>query len=106
MQAVTKMFPKLLIALALAIMLGATGMVQAQSTTTARASVRLTHLKPSIAVAKPSWNQMNVPQHSAWAKNVLLIVVWIFVLAVLMGPLVKYAANRKPLPRPPVGGAW
>ncbi len=95
-----------LIVVVIAIMFSSAGMVEAQSTATAPEAIRLTPPTPTIARAKPSWNEMNVPQHSAWAKNFLLIVVWMFVLAVLAGPLVKYAANRKPLPRSPAGGAW
>lgn len=58
------------------------------------------------ASVRPDWNQMNVPEHSAWAKNVLLIVVWMFVAAVLVGPLVKYTENRKPDPPRPNGESW
>ncbi|NNM87531.1 MAG: hypothetical protein HKL95_03330 [Phycisphaerae bacterium] len=100
------MFLKLIIILAIAVMLGAAGIVQARSRGTAQASVQVRPPTPTGARAKPTWNEMNVPQHSAWAKNVLLIVVWMLVLAVLTGPLVKYVARRQPLPRPPAGGAW
>ena len=106
MQAVTEMFPKFIIVVAMAAMLSAAGIVQARYRDTAQASVQVRPRTPTSARAKPTWNEMNVPQHSAWAKNVLLIVVWMFVLAVLTGPLVKYVASRQPLPRPPGGGAW
>ncbi len=108
MPAVTKMLPNLMIGLAIAVILSTTAIMQARSTTAPTASVvaRPAHLEPPLTRAKPTWNEMNVPQHSAWARNILLIIVWMFVLAVLAGPLVKYAASRRPLPRPPAGGAW
>ncbi len=102
------MFPKLMIGLAIVVILSTAAIMQARSATAPTASVvaRTAHLPPIVVRAKPTWNEMNVPQHSAWARNILLIVVWMFVLAVLAGPLVKYAAGRRPLPRPPAGGAW
>lgn len=106
MQALTKLLPKVLVGLAIAILLSLTIAPPAVSATALTAHAASRQKLPPALRPRPTWDQMNVPQHSAWAKNVLLIVVWMFVLAVLAGPLVRYLANRKPTPRPPAGGAW
>lgn len=32
----------------------------------------------------------DVPWRVAWVKSLLLVIVWLFVAAVLLGPVVKY----------------
>ncbi len=57
------------------------------------------------ALAPHLWRKFMVPDHPGWAKNVLLIIIWMFVAAVLIGPLYRYfrVRRRTASGRP---GAW
>ncbi len=46
-------------------------------------------------VSHRQWRHYMVPDHPGWAKNVLLIFIWMFVIAVLVGPLYRYFRGRK-----------
>ncbi len=57
--------------------------------------------QPAGAAAWQQWRELSVPHHAAWAQNVLVAVIWIFVIAALLGPIVvrfsrKPAENRRP----------
>ena len=41
------------------------------------------------------WQRLMTPDHPGWAKNVLLVIVWMFVLAVLIGPLERWLVQRR-----------
>lgn len=47
------------------------------------------------ALSSHQWHQLMVPDHPGWAKNVLLIIIWMFVAAVLIGPLYRYFRSRR-----------
>ncbi len=49
----------------------------------------------TAALSSRQWREFMVPDHPGWAKNVLLIIIWMFVAAVLIGPLYRYFRSRR-----------
>ena len=47
------------------------------------------------ALSSHQWRKFMLPDHPSWAKNVLLIIIWMFVAAVLIGPLYRYFRSRR-----------
>lgn len=58
-------------------------MIHAPTTT------RLTHHAISVLPKVP------FPAEAAWARYVLLAIIWFFVIAVLTGPIEQWLASRK-----------
>ncbi len=42
------------------------------------------------AVPREAPLPLDVPWRVAWVKSLLLVIVWLFIAAVLVGPVVKY----------------
>jgi|GEM_PF-3503236 hypothetical protein len=60
--------------------------------------------RPVIEHLAPVLHGPVVPAEAAWARYLLLAIVWFFVIAVLTGPVERWLRNRKnrnlPNPKP------
>ncbi len=62
--------------------------------------------QPAGAAVWQQWRELSVPHHAAWAQNVLVLIIWIFVIAALVGPVVVRFSRKPTEKRRPPSAGW